>query len=256
MGIDEEPVENKRIDWKDQEAQRRSQVLVQLGSNIALDQSQVDENVEIAQAYLEERFPEDFPKPPPPPKPAPKQPSPEEIAEKESKELIKYSARVADEAKAYQQELKSQESEQREAKALAKMGYEEKFKPEFAPKPAPLPTDLRLVQLSQEIKIDGPDSTDNAFDPDAKRALDYLSQQFPKDFPPDKEDKPAPPKPAPVVPKEVIERQENQKVLKHSEQALQAAEDYHSELVQMEKDEKEKAEIAQLMSPTSTLELA
>jgi len=41
--------------------------------------------VEIAQAYLEERFPEDFPKPAPPPKPVPKGPSPEEIAEKERK---------------------------------------------------------------------------------------------------------------------------------------------------------------------------
>ena len=110
------------------------------------------------------------------------------------------------------------------------------------------------MQLSQEIEIDSADNNDGTFDPDAKRALDYLSQQFPKDFPPDKEDKPPPPKPAPAVPKDVIEQQEHQKILKHSEQALQEAEDYHSELVQMEKDEKEKKEIAKLMGPS--LELA
>ena len=87
MGI-EEPEKKKPLDWKDQEARRPSQILLQLGSNVVVDHGQVDENVEIAQAYLEERFPDDFPKPPPPPKPAPKPPSPEEIAEKERKELI------------------------------------------------------------------------------------------------------------------------------------------------------------------------
>jgi len=54
------------------------------------------------------------------------------------------------------------------------MGYEEKFKPEYAPKPSPLPIeprDLQFVQLSAQIKTD-----DSAFDPDAQRALDYLSK--------------------------------------------------------------------------------
>ena len=86
MGIEDEPVK-KQKDWKEQEASR-AQLLLQIGSNVVVDQAQVDENVEIAQAYLEERFPEDFPKPAPPPKPVPKGPSPEEIAEKERKELI------------------------------------------------------------------------------------------------------------------------------------------------------------------------
>lgn len=160
MGIEDEPVKKER-DWKDQEASRK-QLLLQIGSNVVVDQAQVDENVEIAQAYLEERFPDDFPKPAPPPKPVPKGPSPEEIAEKERKELIQYSARVADEAKSYQQELKNKEAEQKEAKALSKMGYDEKFKPEYAPKAAPLPMEVQLLQLSADIKTD-----DSAFDPDA-----------------------------------------------------------------------------------------
>ena len=164
-----------------------------------MDNKDLDENAELAQAYLEQQFPDDYPKPPPPPKPVPKQPSPEEVAEKERQALISYSAKVADDAKSYQQELKKKEVEHKEAKELAKMGYEEEFTPTYASKP----DIMKLVQLSQEIVVDQKDDSD-MFDPDAKRALDYLSQQFPKDFPPEK----VPPKPVKVVPKEVNEEDE------------------------------------------------
>ena len=142
-----------------------------------LGNEDVDENVEIAQAYLEAQFPDDFPKPPPPPKPAPKQPSPEETAEKERKALLSYATGVAEDAKAYQQELKGKEIARREEKELAMMGYEEKFTPEYAPHigRSPEVIDTRLVQLSQKIVVDQQDDND-MFDPDAKRALDYLSQ--------------------------------------------------------------------------------
>ena len=55
-----------------------------------------------------------------------------------------------------------------------------------------------------------------------------------------------PPKPVKVVPKEVVEQTEREKELKRSQVALQAAEDYHSEIDQKEADKKEKAEIAKL----------
>lgn len=103
MGLDEaepakdqKPVDRKAVDAK------RPRTLLQLNSDIVLGNGDVDENVEIAQAYLEAQFPDDFPKPPPPPKPAPKQPSPEETAEKERKALLSYAAGVAEDAKAYQ----------------------------------------------------------------------------------------------------------------------------------------------------------
>ena len=51
----------------------------------------------------------------------------------------------------------------------------------------------------------------------------------------------------------MLEQQENKKVLEHSKVALEAAEVYHSELVQMEKDQKEKAEINDLLSPSLQL---
>ena len=92
---------------------------------------EVDENAELAQAYLESQFPDDYPKPPPPPKPTPPQPSAEEIAQKERKELIQYAENVADEAKEYQEELRAKEIDKKEAKELSKMGWEEKFTPEY-----------------------------------------------------------------------------------------------------------------------------
>lgn len=55
-----------------------------------------------------------------------------------------------------------------------------------------------------------------------------------------------PPKPVKVVPKEVVEQTEREKELKRSQVALQAAEDYHSEIDQKEADKKEKVEIAKL----------
>jgi sRNA-binding protein len=150
----------------------------------------------------------------------PKPPPPEEVAEKERQALISYSAGVAAEAKAYQEELKNQDAAKKEAKELAKMGYEEKFKPEYAPRPT-IETQLAeasFLQLSEDIKVDANDD-DGMFDPDAKRALDYLSQQFPTDFPPDK----APAKPVKAAPKPPTEEDEREKELKRSQAALQVA---------------------------------
>ena len=93
---------------------------------------EVDENAELAQAYLEQQFPDDYPKPPAPPKPQAPQPTPEEIAQKERKELIQYAEGVAEEAKSYQQEIIKKEIDKTEAKELSKMGWEEKFVPEYA----------------------------------------------------------------------------------------------------------------------------
>ena len=167
-------------------AQRRHSLL-QLGSEIVVDSGEVDENVDSAQAYLEQQFPEDYPKPPPPPKVVPPGPTPEEIALQERAALVAYSAGVADAAKAYQQELKDKEAATKEQQELSKMGYEEKFQPIYAERPWTHPAlpDIKLLQLSEDIQIDqrGDDDNDNNFDPDAQRALDYLSQQFPKDFP-------------------------------------------------------------------------
>lgn len=246
MGLDASqlPENQKPADWKAVEAkrQRRPQALLQLSSDISIGNAKLDENVEIAQAYLEQAFPDDYPKPPPPPKPMPTPPSAEEVAEKERQALISYSAGVAADAKAYQQELRDHESGKAEAAALATMGREEKFKAEYAPPPKveALLAEASFLQLSEDIKIDAKD--DDVFDPDAKRALDYLSQQFPKDFPPDQ----APAKPAKATPKPATEEDEREKELKRSQAALQVAEEYHAELDQMEKDKKEKQEIAKL----------
>lgn len=181
--------ENQKPDWKalDAKLSRRQHSFLQLSSDVTLDNAEVDENAELAQAYLEQQFPDDYPKPPPPPKVVPKPPPPEEVAEKERQALISYSARVAADAKAYQEQLKSDETAKQEQKDLSKMGYEDTFKPEYAPRPTieMLLAQASLLQLSEDIKVDASDD-DGAFDPDAKRALDYLSQQFPKDFPPDK----------------------------------------------------------------------
>lgn len=106
MGIPQERLHPKTVDWKEVEA-KREHTFLQLSSKVALDNARLDENVEIAQAYLEQQFPDDYPKPPPPPKPMPKKPSPEEVAEKERQALIKYSAGVAADAKSYQEELKN-----------------------------------------------------------------------------------------------------------------------------------------------------
>ena len=80
------------------------------------------------------------------------------------------------------------------------------------------------------------------FDPDAKRALDYLSQQFPQDFPPEK----VPPKPVKVAPKPVTEEDLRVKELKRSQTALQVAEDYKAGLDQKEQEKKESDEISKL----------
>lgn len=80
------------------------------------------------------------------------------------------------------------------------------------------------------------------FDPDAKRALDYLSQQFPTDFPPEK----VPPKPVKVAPKPVTEEDLREKELKRSQTALRIAEDYGADLDQKEHENKEKEEISKL----------
>ena len=172
-------------------AQRRHS-LIQLGSAIVVDNGAADEDADIAQAYLEQQFPDDYPKPAAPPKVVPAGPSPEEIALQERAALVAYSAGVADAAGAYQQELKDKDAAAKEQRELSTMGYEEKFRPvyrnEEAERPPTRPAlpDLQLLQLSEDIQIDERDDDDELnsnFDPDAKRALDYLSQQFPKDFP-------------------------------------------------------------------------
>jgi len=172
-------------------AQRRHSLL-QLGSAIVVDSGAVDENADIAQAYLEQQFPDDYPQPAAPPKVVPAGPTPEEIALQERAALVAYSAGVADAANAYQQELKDKDAAAKEQQELSKMGYEEKFRPVYrnedveTPSTHPALPSTKLLQLSEDIQIDqrGDDDEANSnFDPDAKGALDYLSQQFPKDFP-------------------------------------------------------------------------
>jgi hypothetical protein len=56
MGVDSASLpENQQVDWKAIEAKRsqRPQTLLQLSSDVTLDNAKLDENVEIAQAYLE-----------------------------------------------------------------------------------------------------------------------------------------------------------------------------------------------------------
>lgn len=62
----------------------------------------------------------------------PPQPSAEEVAQKERKELIQYAESVADEAKSYQQEIIQKQIDKKESIELSKMGWEEKFVPEVA----------------------------------------------------------------------------------------------------------------------------
>ena len=172
-------------------AQRRH-ALLQLDSAIVVDNGAADENADIAQAYLEQQFPDDYPKPAAPPQVVPAGPTPEEIALQERAALVAYSADVADAAKAYQQELKDKDAAAKEQRELSAMGYEEKFQPVYRneeverPSKRPALPDIKLLQLSEDIQIDqrgDDDELNSNFDPDAKRALDYLSQQFPKDFP-------------------------------------------------------------------------
>ena len=57
--------------------------------------------------------------------------------------MIQYAENVADEAKAYQQEIIQKQIDKKEEAALSKMGWEEKFVPEVAKiRPDPL---LKLV---------------------------------------------------------------------------------------------------------------
>lgn len=118
-----------------------------------VDNGQVDEDADIAQAYLEHQFPDDYPKPPPPPPPAPKQPSSEELAIKERQELISYAESVTENATAFQAELKKKEIDRKEDKELAKMGRDDVFRPVYAPLAARVPLDERLVELDQETEI-------------------------------------------------------------------------------------------------------
>lgn len=114
--------------------QKRADVLVppEQKSFVQLQSQEIDENAELAQAYLEQQFPDDYPKPPAPPKPMPPQPSPEEVQQKERKELIQYAENVAEEAKSYQNEIIKKQIDKKEEKELSKMGWEEKFVPEYA----------------------------------------------------------------------------------------------------------------------------
>ena len=59
-------------------------------------------------------------------------PSAEEIQQKERKDLIQYAEGVAEEAKSYQNEIIEKQIDKKEAKELSRMGYEEKFVPEYA----------------------------------------------------------------------------------------------------------------------------
>jgi hypothetical protein len=51
--------------------QNRADVFVapEAKSFVQLKSEEIDENAELAQAYLEQQFPDDYPKPPAPPKP-------------------------------------------------------------------------------------------------------------------------------------------------------------------------------------------
>mgnify|MGYP000341749382 CR=1 FL=1 len=48
--------------------------------------------------------------------------------------MIQYAENVAEEAKAYQHEIVAKQIDKKESKELSKMGWEEKFVPEFAKK--------------------------------------------------------------------------------------------------------------------------
>lgn len=112
--------------------QKRADTFVQPEQKSFVQLKDIDENAELAQAYLEQQFPDDYPKPPAPAKAMPKGPSAEEIQQKERKELIEYAEGVAEQAKSYQNEIIEKQVDKKEAKELSKMGYEEKFVPEYA----------------------------------------------------------------------------------------------------------------------------
>lgn len=83
----------------------------------------------------------------------PPQPSAEEIQQKERKELIQYAEGVAEEAKSYQQEIIKRQVDKKEEKELSKMGWEEKFVPEYAKGQFAPPSNTKKKSTMKLLKV-------------------------------------------------------------------------------------------------------
>ena len=106
-----------------------------------------------------------------------------------------------------------------------------------------------LIQLNTGATTVSKDSTDdtgeNMWDHNSQVALDYMSMQWPSDFPPDKK----PPPPPKKVDAEKVEADERQKLLDYAQKVTQEATDERDAILQAEKDKEEEKVISQMGKP-------